>query len=251
MFFFLVLCCLCVIAQSQNDSPPDGGLCLDPSMMSAVCTINTKIGLEMEQAHLKCASTANAESRKRRKNKNKNKGKKGKNGKSKQGCDVDLDVLDEFFADVWEKKSCILKEVGWVSTEGVILSDNIMESINSLDSTLSESLADTKELCEAQTRNVTIESMFSGEEFVEVAVQSENTPVATEADCKVEDLDQNAVASIEKSLKKLAYIACVHNNFMTACGNFILDQMEQMVTYMTEGGFTSLPPTPSKNVTFA
>merc|ERR1719175_180881 len=100
----------------------------------------------MEEAHLKCAAATQVEERKKNKKKNKGKNK----GKGKK-CDVDLDVLDEFFAGVWEKKACILKEVGWVSTEGVILSDNIMKSINSLDSTLSESLADTKELCEAQT----------------------------------------------------------------------------------------------------
>ena len=31
-------------------------------------------------------------------------------GKGKK-CDVDLDSLKEFFAGVWEKKACILKQV--------------------------------------------------------------------------------------------------------------------------------------------
>merc|ERR1711892_964808 len=94
------------------------GLCLDPSMMSAVCTINTDIGLRMEQAHLKCAAAAQVQERKK---KNKNKGK----GKGKK-CDVDLDSLKEFFGGVWQKKACILKEVGWVSQAGEIVPDNIM-----------------------------------------------------------------------------------------------------------------------------
>ena len=29
-------------------------LCLDPKMMSAVCTVNTEIGRKMEAAHVKC-----------------------------------------------------------------------------------------------------------------------------------------------------------------------------------------------------
>merc|ERR1711872_127469 len=59
----------------------NGGLCLDPQMMSAVCTINTQIGTTMEEAHLKCAAAAQVEERKKKnkKNKKKNKGKnKGK-----------------------------------------------------------------------------------------------------------------------------------------------------------------------------
>merc|ERR1719309_838135 len=180
-------------------------------MMSAVCTINTQIGTAMEEAHLKCAAAAQVEERKKKKNKNKKKNKGKNKGKGKK-CDVDLDVLDEFFAGVWEKKACILKEVGWVSQDGNIMPDSIMAGINTLDPRMSEGLADTNELCSAQAGNVTIENMFSGEEFVEVEIQAEKTPVTAD----------------------------VHCNFMTACGNFILDQMGEMVRYMTEGGFTSL-----------
>jgi hypothetical protein len=80
-------------------------------MMSAVCTINTDIGLKMEQAHMKCAAAAQVEERKK-KNKGKGKGKGKNKGKGKgKKCDVDLDTLDVFFAGVWEKKACILKEV--------------------------------------------------------------------------------------------------------------------------------------------
>merc|ERR1719315_724481 len=88
----------------QLPPPPPPGLCLDPRMMSAVCTINTEIGSRMEQAHLQCAAAAQVQERKKKKNNKKNKGKR---------CDVDLDTLDEFFADVWQKKACILKKVGW------------------------------------------------------------------------------------------------------------------------------------------
>merc|ERR1712142_1019600 len=121
-----------------------------------------------------------------------------------------------------------------VSQEGEIVPDNIMAGIATLDPRLSEGLSDTKELCGAEAANVTIESMFSGEDFVQVEVQAEDAPLTADDDCKVEKLDEEKVAAIESSLKKLSYVACVH-------GNFILEQMGEMVRYMTEGGFTSLP----------
>ena len=233
-------------------------------MMSAVCTINTDIGLKMEQAHLKCAAAAAVQERKK-KNKGKGKGKNKGRGKGKK-CDVDLDSLQEFFGGVWQKKACILREVswehihlkvkknvlllkvGWVNQEGEIVPDNIMAGIATLDARMSEGLSDTKELCAAESANVTIESMFAGEDFVQVEIQTEDAPVTADDDCKVEKVDQEKVTAIEESLKKLSYVACVHGNFMTACGNFILSQMGDMVRYMTEGGFTSLP---AKNMTQA
>merc|ERR1711887_87253 len=247
--FCLYLSFILAVTTAQKDSgqlppPPPPGLCLDPKMMSAVCTINTEIGSRMEQAHLQCAAAAQVQERKKKKNNKKNKGKKGKGKK----CDVDLDTLDEFFADVWQKKACILKKVGWVTQKGDIAPDDIMAGIATLDPRLSEGLSDTKELCGAEAANVTIESMFSGEDFVQVEIQAENAPLTSDDDCKVEKLDEEKVRSIEESLKKLSYVACVHGNFMTACGNFILDQMSEMVHYMTEGGFTSLP---AKNSTKA
>ena len=139
-------------------------------------------------------------------------------------------------------------QVGWVDQEGEIVPDNIMAGIGTLDSRMSEGLSDTKDLCGAQAANVTIETMFDGEDFVEVEIQSADAPLTTDEDCKIKDLDQEKVAEIEDSLRKLSYIACVHGNFMTACGNFILEQMDDMVRYMTEGGFTSLP---ARNVTEA
>jgi len=253
MKIYCILLALSLAVAGQENGgqmpPAPDGLCLDPKMMSAVCTINTEIGLKMEQAHMKCAAAAQVQERKKkRKNKGKGKGKNKGKGKGKNKCDVDLDALSEFFAGVWEKKACILKEVGWVSQEGEIVPDNIMVDIDTLDARMSEGLADTKDLCTAESANVTIENMFSGEDFVQVEVQSEDVPQTTDDDCKIKDLDQEKVADIEASLKKLSYVACVHGNFMTACGNFILEQMGEMVRYMTEGGFTSLP---SQNVTEA
>merc|ERR1712168_87059 len=252
--FCLYLSFILAVTTAQKDGgqippPPPPGLCLDPRMMSAVCTINTEIGSKMEQAHLQCAAAAQVQERKKKKNGKKNKGNGGKkgNGKGKK-CDVDLDTLDEFFADVWQKKACILKKVGWVTQEGEIAPEKIMAGIATLDPRLSEGLSDTEELCGAEAANVTIESMFSGEDFVQVEIQAEDAPLTADDDCKVEKLDEEKVASIEKSLKKLSYVACVHGNFMTACGNFILDQMSEIVQYMTEGGFTSLP---AKNTTTA
>ena len=127
-----------------------------------------------------------------------------------------------------------------MSQEGEIVPDNIMAGIATLDVRMSEGLSDTNDLCAAESANVTIESMFSGEEFVQAEIQTEDAPVTADDDCKITNLDQEKVADIEDSLKKLSYIACVHGNFMTACGNFILEQMGEMVRYMTEGGFTSV-----------
>merc|ERR1719369_1683232 len=209
--FCLYLSLILAVTTAQKNGgqlppPPPPGLCLDPKMMSAVCTINTEISSRMEQAHLQCAAAAQVQERKKKKNNKKNKGKGGKKGKR---CDVDLATLDP---------------------------------------RLSEGLSDTRELCGTEAANVTIESMFSGEDFVQVEIQAENAPLTSDDDCKVEKLDEEKVRSIEESLKKLSYVACVHGNFMTACGNFILDQMSEMVHYMTEGGFTSLP---AKNSTKA
>ena len=36
------------------------------------------------------------------------------------------------------------------------------------------------------------------------------------------DLLQEKLGEIETYLKKLAFVSCVHENFMTGCGNFIL-----------------------------
>merc|ERR1712128_17013 len=247
IFCFLLTFSLAAAQENNGTMPPaPTGLCLDPSMMSAVCTINTDIGLKMEQAHLKCAAAAQVQERKK-KNKGKGKGKNKGRGKGKK-CDVDLDSLQEFFGGVWQKKACILREVGWVDHEGEIVPDNIMAGIATLDARMSEGLSDTKELCTAENANVTIESMLAGEDFVQVEIQTEDAPVTADDDCKVEKLDQEKVTAIEESLKKLSYVACVHGNFMTACGNFILSQMGDMVRYMTEGGFTSLP---AKNITQA
>ena len=80
-------------------------------MMSAVCTINTDIGLKMEMAHMKCGAAAQVEERKKGKGNNKGRGKGKGKGKGKKRCDVDLDALSEFFGGVWEQKACILKEV--------------------------------------------------------------------------------------------------------------------------------------------
>merc|ERR1711970_887083 len=139
--FCLYLSFILAVTTAQKDGgqippPPPPGLCLDPRMMSAVCTINTEIGSKMEEAHLQCAAAAQVQERKKKKNNKKNKGKKGK-GKR---CNVDLDTLDEFFADVWQKKACILKKVGGVSQEGEIAADNIMAGIATLDPRLSEGL---------------------------------------------------------------------------------------------------------------
>jgi hypothetical protein len=36
------------------------------------------------------------------------------------------------------------------------------------------------------------------------------------------NLLQDKLGEIESYLKKLAFVSCVHENFMTGCGNFIL-----------------------------
>merc|ERR1712055_1053016 len=247
--YLILVLVLGVLSQEQEGPkpPPSAGLCLDPQMMSAVCTINTVIGVKMETAHMNCVAAEQTQDRKR-KGKPKGKGKGKNKGKGKKRCDVDLDSVSEFFADVWEKKACVLKEVGWVNDAGEYVPDNIMADIGTLDPRMREGMADTRELCANETASVTIESMLAGEDFVQAEIITADAPVTDDDDCKIKDLDQEKVVEIEDSLKKLSYIACIHGNFMTTCGNFIMEQMAEMVRYMTEGGFTSLP---SQNTTVA
>ena len=44
-------------------------------------------------------------------------------------------------------------------------------------------------------------------------------PLLFHQDCS---LLQDKLGEIESYLKKLAFVSCVHENFMTGCGNFIL-----------------------------
>merc|ERR1711970_455692 len=67
--FCLYLSLILAVTTAQKNGgqlppPPPPGLCLDPRMMSAVCTINTEIGSRMEQAHLQCAAAAQVQVRK-------------------------------------------------------------------------------------------------------------------------------------------------------------------------------------------
>merc|ERR1712042_153204 len=75
--FYISLVIVGVTAQQNGDQmpPTPSGLCLDPRMMSAVCTINTEIGMKMEQAHFNCAAASQVQERKKKKNKGKGKGK--------------------------------------------------------------------------------------------------------------------------------------------------------------------------------
>merc|ERR1719228_1295028 len=244
VYLLLVLALVVLSKEQEGQKPPSSaGLCLDPQMMSAVCTINTALGLKMETAHMNCVAAGQTQDRKR---KRKPKGKGNGKNKGKKRCDVDLDSVSEFFADVWEKKACVLKEVGWVNDAGEYVPDNIMADIGTLDPRMREGMADTKELCANETASVTIESMLAGEDFVQAEIITGDAPVTADDDCKIKDLDQEKVVEIEDSLKKLSYIACIHGNFMTTCGNFIMEQMAEMVRYMTEGSLTSLP---SQNTT--
>ena len=57
-------------------------------------------------------------------------------------------MLSDVIGGVWEKKACILREVGWVGQEDdTILAAAVMADIGTLSPTLSMGLADTEELC--------------------------------------------------------------------------------------------------------
>merc|ERR1719309_1704600 len=60
--------------------PREQGVCLEPDMMAAVCTINTDIGAKMDAAHAEMATM--------RRRKNKKGGKKNKNK-----CVIDFGII--------------------------------------------------------------------------------------------------------------------------------------------------------------
>merc|ERR1712002_62205 len=221
--------------------PPDHSLCLDPVMMSAVCSFNTDIGRKMESAHIKCNQDEEeptteapifqplpmAVTRRRR----------CKNGRcKKRRCGkVDLDVLSQFFGTVWTRKACILKEVGWVNEEDVILPDAIMADISTLPPVLSSGLTDTKDVCMERAANMTVKTMFESPEFAMEEMDDDQNVVAQQAEkCKLKNLDQEKLGEIEKYLKKLAFVTCVNENFMTGCGNFILGNVQDMLAKMVQ-----------------
>jgi len=212
--------------ESEMMMPREQGVCLEPDMMAAVCTINTDIGAKMEAAHAKCAAAANAEMATMRRRKNKKGGKKNKNK-----CVIDFGIIQGFFNKVWGMKACVFKEVGWVSAEGDINRDAIMESLNTLPNELATGLSDTESLCMNRSMDATLENIFASDEF---GAKAEMTDGAKNPDnCKLKVTDEQLL-DIEITLQKLAFFRCVHENFMEGCGNFILNKIGSMVEEMKQ-----------------
>merc|ERR1712059_149497 len=95
---------------------------------------------------------------------------------------VNLDLLADFFQDIWDKKSCILKEVGWVDEDGEFQPDNIMADINTLDPRLSSGLNDTEELCTSRAEDMTVQTMFQSDIFGEAEMEAPEESVAAQAE---------------------------------------------------------------------
>jgi len=214
------------------------GLCLDPKMMAAMCSYNSAIGDKMTEAHDACE----VESRRRR-------GKDGKRGKGKNGkdkgndsgeeetCGIDFEKISGFFSDVWEAKACVLRQVGWLDAEDSLNLGQLEEDLSSLPAALSAGLADTQELCMNRTSEVTLEGLFSSEEFG----ASSDMDRQSQPDCKPQ-VNPEQLMGIEMNLQKLAFFRCVHENFMDGCGNYILETVGQMMMEQGVDGVTTAAP---------
>eukprot|EP00088_Acartia_fossae_P053301 TRINITY_DN6055_c0_g1_i3.p1 TRINITY_DN6055_c0_g1~~TRINITY_DN6055_c0_g1_i3.p1 ORF type:complete len:144 (-),score=49.03 TRINITY_DN6055_c0_g1_i3:156-587(-) len=135
----------------------------------------------------------------------------------------------DFFQEVWDRKACILSNAGWLDSEGNIDDSAIMSDIDSLAPALSNSLADTKDLCMNRSMDATLENLFASEEFGAHAVMPED-----EDDECVPEIDPEQLLEVEIVLQKLAFFRCVHENFMDGCGNYILEAVQSMMMGMVD-----------------
>jgi len=220
----------------QFGDEEEKGLCLDPKMMAAMCTYNSAIGDKMQVAHDTCAEVEG----RRRGGKGRGKGKRGKgkrnnNNDDEETCGIDFERIQEFFDDVWETKACILRQVGWLDEEDNLHMDQLEEDLNSLPAALAQGLSDTHDLCFNRTSDVTLEGLFSSEEF---GASESMDNEAAEEQCTPQ-VNPEELLAIEVNLQKLAFFRCVHENFMNGCGNYILEVAQQM---MMEQGVTTAAP---------
>jgi len=221
--------------------PKEKGLCLEPEMMAAVCTADTEIGMKFMEAHKKCTNdegeTVSNRRRKGRRGKKAKKAKKSKGAKkaSKEGdkCEVDFDQVIGFFEEFWANNSCILKEVGWVNDQDETNMEMINDDLASLPEFITVGMKDTSSMCTARAENATIENIFGGDQFPADPVienrsgsgsSSSSSSSSSSEECSPE-FDESELSQLEEVLQKLAFFRCVHENFMEACGNYILGQI--------------------------
>jgi len=221
--------------------PKEKGLCLEPDMMGAVCTADTEIGMKFMEAIKKCTSNQEetVANRKRRgkRGKKAKKAKKSKGGKkgSKEGdkCDVDFEQVIGFFEEFWANQSCILKEVGWVNDGDEISMDMIADDLASLPEFITVGMNDTRSMCSARAENATVDNIFGGDQFhpsPEIenrsgsGSSSSSSSSSSEEECSPE-FDESELSQLEEVLQRLAFFRCIHENFMEACGNYILGQI--------------------------
>jgi hypothetical protein len=236
LIFASVVAVACGMGLGEGE---EKGVCLDPKMMAAMCTYNSAIGDKMTEAHDACE----VESRRRQGRPGPGKGGKGYNGKGKENkeeeetCGIDFEKISGFFSDVWEAKACVLRQVGWLDADDSLNLGQLEEDLSSLPAALSAGLADTQELCMNRTSEVTLEGLFSSEEFGASSEMDRHS----EPDCKPQ-VNPEQLMGIEMNLQKLAFFRCVHENFMDGCGNYILETAGQM---MMEQGVAASTPAPA------
>jgi len=112
-----------------------------------------------------------------------------------------------------------------------------MEMINddlaSLPEFITVGMKDTSSICTARAENATIENIFGGDQFPADPVienrsgsgsSSSSSSSSSSEECSPE-FDESELSQLEEVLQKLAFFRCVHENFMEACGNYILGQI--------------------------
>lgn len=186
-------------AQAQEQ-----GVCLDPVLMSAICTYNTAIGQKMDAASQACSTQELPAQEERSSSDRENK------------CDVDFGEIIGFFNNVWAAKACVLRETGWVDENDEVAFENILDDLASLPLALAEGLADTRDLCVNRTMHATLENLLASSEF------GANTDMGEPDEPCVPDVTPEELNHLETTLQKLAFFRCIHENFMDGCGNYII-----------------------------
>merc|ERR1711872_112624 len=225
LFTLVFVSAVCAREPFNGPQRDEKGIYLDTRMMTAMCTYNTEIGDKMEKAHKDCNLGAEEETVNRRQENGQGQG----NGQG--NCEVDFDNVAEFFDRVWEKKACVLREVGWVEEGDAVNGTNMMNDIATLPPALAAGLVDTRDLCINRSMEATLENLFTSEEFGATA-NLNNQNNSTDEECRINP-DPQTLLDIEITLQKLAFFRCVHENFLEGCGNYVLGAVNEMLMEMS------------------
>jgi len=202
------------------------GVCLSTDMMSTMCMINSDIGTRIVLAQRSCDEKFSDHEIP-----SSGKVKPTLSTDEKDRCSVNFGLIQQFFNHLWERKSCVFRQVGWVDEEDQILTESVAESLNSLPGSLANGLADTDNLCLNRSMDATLENLFASDQFESSSEINGLHGENMKEECLI-GVDNQQLLEIEITLQKLAFFRCVHDNFLSGCGNYILQGLRSMVKEM-------------------